>query len=299
MSNINYLRQLINGSPSTIDLLADGTYLNLYGIKFKSGSNPSVQNLKPLRTGVSGYVESGQIDLVNDTSVSGNVSWNNHTIIDLAPATFSHSPATLGQLDYVSGVQHANLDYVSGVLHNDLDYVSGVLHNNLDYVSGVFHTNLDYVSGVLQSQIDAITSDNAWEYSEVVSSVGGQTIFDVSPKTFNSSNAVHDLQVFRNAGKLYQGVDFTKLDDHRIQTTLTIPQYTRITIRDERTGGTGGGGASVDLTMIDVNIQPDTDGGRSLGGVKAWYDVVLKDHVSGSHYSLSVSGGILICDLVP
>lgn len=253
MTDLRYLRGY-NTSPYTIDLW-DGALqyiLNLYGVRFNYTDNPMIDAYKPLKVGMDGYVTTGQINMATEVSVSGDIDWSGHTITNMADAVSLSSPATLRQLDYVSGV--------------------------------------------LQDEIDAILNDHAWEYTEVVSAVGGKDTFNVSPHTFDPLNTRVDIQVFRNDGRIFQTIDFTKLDDHRIQTTPAIPQNSRLTIRSERTGGAGGSGSPTDLTNIDVNPQPDTDGGRSLGGTKAWDSVILKDKVTGTHYELSVSGGFIIAE---
>jgi hypothetical protein len=60
--------------------------------------------------------------------------------------------------------------------------------------------------------------------------------------------------------------------------------------------GVGG----TDLTNIDVDIQPDTDGGRDVGtAAKSFNALWLKDTVTGDAYRLEVTSGVLQAVLVP
>jgi len=178
MANINYIRGILNGTPYTINLWDDGTFLEVYGIRLKYSTNPNFSLQKPLKVGVDGYVETSLIDMVSDTLVSGTVDWNNQTIVNLAPASAGSNPVILDQLDYVSGytaavlaaleAKHdAEIDYVSGVLQGNINDLESKHDSEIDYVSGYFQTEItdletkhdseiDYVSGVLQSRIDAI-----------------------------------------------------------------------------------------------------------------------------------------------
>lgn len=55
-----------------------------------------------------------------------------------------------------------------------------------------------------------------------------------------------------------------------------------------------------DLTNIEVNIQPDIDGSRSIGtAAKRWKEIFLRDQTTGDTYRLEVDNGVFQVVLVP
>jgi len=250
MTDINYFRSISGGVPYSEDMWEDGKYAALYGVKLKYLTNPLLQVFKPLRIGVDGYVETGLIDFVNESLVSGDVDWNGHSIYnvpmpdtgskvsnrDYVDSEVSGSVAyTIGQMQSVSGVLQGNIDGLEAKHDAEIDNVSGVLQNNIDELEAKHDAEIDNVSGVLQQQIDDIISDNPWEWYEKVSGVLGEDTFDVSPNVFDAASGVYDIQVMRNTGDVFQNRDYDKLNDHEIRFRYTITQYTTITVRRERT----------------------------------------------------------------
>lgn len=204
-----------------------------------------------------------------------------------------------------------NIVTVSGV--NSLASVSGEIDAKIDSVSGASSIRDDEqdarlisVSGTLQAELNSIFNDQAKESSEVINSVSGQRLFTAVGFTFNSSNSIYDIKVYRNGFKMRQdpaGVssfDYHKISDSQVLFHYDVADGSTVTIRDERTGGGGGGGGgSTDLENIFVNPKPDTNGARTLGdGTKAWAACYLYDSVSGGTYRLEVVGGVLQATLV-
>lgn len=208
----------------------------------------------------------------------------------------------------LDGVQFdpSNIVTVSG--GNSLAGVSGVLQGNIDAVSGgssvrddLQDARMQSVSGSLQSQINAIVNDRAKEETTTVAGLT-QRIFTVSTFSFDPSNSIPDIQVDKNGLKMHispTGVssvaDYHKTDAQTIVFHYDIPQGSKVTIRDERTGGGGGGGGGgTDLDNIITNPAPMVNGGQSLGtNSKAWSGVVLHDAVLGGNWMLEVVSGVL------
>ena len=167
-------------------------------------------------------------------------------------------------------------------------------------VSSFLQDEIDYVSGV----VDSILSDHSRE--EYFIAVSGQTTFTVSGFEFSPLNSIPDLLVFKNGIKLKQRLngsvsawDFQKNSSQQIQFDYAIPEGTAICIREERTGGSGGGGGSVDLENIIVDIQPSVVGGQSVGtDIKAWRSLFLKDKANSDIYEVEIVSGVLQATLV-
>lgn len=194
-----------------------------------------------------------------------------------------------------------------------LQSVSGTLNAKILSVSGASSlrddsqdSTLISVSASLQSQINSITSDIAKE--ERFAASGGQTVFDLTNFTFDPSESIRDIQVFKNGLKTYQsldgtlpgtvsGGDYIKNSDSQIEFLYPLQDGDRVIVRDERTGG--GGGGSTDLENIIVNPQPLTNGFKSLGtDIKAWAGIYVKDTMNTNIYVIEVSGGVLQARLV-
>lgn len=207
----------------------------------------------------------------------------------------------------LDGVQFdpSNIVTVSG--GNSLVGVSGILQGNIDAVSGgssirddLQDARMQSVSGGLQSQINAIVNDRAKEETTTVAGLT-QRIFTVSTFSFDPSNSIPDIQVDKNGLKMHispTGVssvaDYHKTDAQTIVFHYDIPQGSRVTIRDERTGGGGGGGGGTDLDNIITNPAPMVNGSQSLGiNGQAWNSLFLYDSVSGGTWQLQVVGGVL------
>lgn len=193
----------------------------------------------------------------------------------------------------------------------DLISVSGDLEDLILSVSGASSLRDDSqdldlvsVSGNLQGQIDAITSDVANE--ERFAASGGQTAFDTS-FTFDASASIRDLVVYRNGTRVFQsltgdlpgvvsGGDYVKNSESQIEFLYPLTDGDRVIIRDERTGGSGGG---VDLENITVDPQPLINAGQSLGtSLKAWESLFLKDTTNSDIYEIQIVSGALQATLV-
>lgn len=188
----------------------------------------------------------------------------------------------------------SNIVTVSGV--NSMSSVSGALEDMIMSVSG----SSDDRDDLLQDQIDAIVNDQPKEQTFVVSGPS-QRVFGPTTFAFNPSNAIPDIKVYRNGIKMEPsptGVssvgDFHKVDGNTIEFHYDVMQPSKVTIRDERTGGGGGGGGGVDLESITVDPKPATNGGFSLGSeTAAWDAVYLKDSSDNTVYRLEVVSGFL------
>jgi hypothetical protein len=150
----------------------------------------------------------------------------------------------------------------------------------------------------LDASVNAIVTDIAKEEFQVVG-VGGTTTFIATTIAWNVLNSIVDIQVFVDGRKQTQDVtgagiqDYIKLSSTQIQFSYVVPEFARITVRDERTGGGGGGGGATDLTNIIVDPQPDTNGNHALGTVaKGWKSVFLKDKVTAQVYELEIVSGV-------
>lgn len=235
-----------------------------------------------------------------------------HTIVNESTDVFGLKGIRLGGVLFdetnivtVSGVN--SMASVSGALDAKIDSVSGVLDTKINSVSGASSirddlqdSRMQSVSGALQSQINAITNDTAKEETITVSGATQRT-FAVAGFSFDPSDSIPDIQVDKNGLKMHispTGVssvaDYHKVDAQTIVFHYDIPQGSKVTIRDERTGGGGGGGGGTDLDNIITNPAPMVNGGQSLGtSVKAWSSLILHDSVSGGNWALQVVGGVL------
>lgn len=133
---------------------------------------------------------------------------------------------------------------------NDAILQLQITSNDID-ITGVSSSSDDN-DAILQAQIDAITSDIAQE--ECIESVSGERTFAVSGFVFNSSNSIKDLMVFRNTGHMKQQIDYDKNSDTEIEFNYDTNPGDVITIREERTGGTGsgGGGGGSSQTLLSI-----------------------------------------------
>jgi len=214
--------------------------------------------------------------------------------------------------------QDATIAAVSGAssLRDDaqdltLQSVSGSLLARIDSVSGASSLRDDAqdavtqgVSGNLQSQINAITADRAKE--ERFEAVSGQQIFTLSTIQFDPDGAVRDAQVFKNGVKMFQSIngsisgavsggDFIKTET-QVQFLYPLKDGDRVIVRDERTGG---GGGSLDLENISVDIAPDSIGSRSVGkAIRPFSSVYLWDYVCGVSWRLEIVSGVIQAEQV-
>lgn len=147
----------------------------------------------------------------------------------------------------------------------------------------------------LQSQIDAITTDTAEELVFAVS--GSNTDFDVTGYfTFDPSNLVRDIIVYRNVSRQYLSPSgliadghYKKLNSTTIRFLYAMSDGDKVIIRKERTGG------GLDLRNIGVNPRPAISGNQSLGdATRLWDGVYVKDKVSGLAFEMAVSGGVVV-----
>lgn len=156
----------------------------------------------------------------------------------------------------------------------------------------------------LDLAVNAIQTDIAKEEVFDVG-IGGTTTITATTITWDTDNAVPDIQVYVNGVKQQQDYaddgsgDYKKTSDNDLLFYYTVPQNARVIIRDERTGA-GGGGGGTDLTNIIVDVQPDTNGNHSIGTVtKAWKDIFLKDTSSAQVYKIEIVSGIFTITPVP
>jgi len=260
-------------------------------------------------------------DETNIVTVSGVNSLE--TVIDsISSASDDRDDYILSLLTTVSGAQTVDILGVSSASDDNDDYIISLLSSvssslNVDIlgVSSSSDDNDDFildtltnVSGNLQVQLNAITSDVAKEERFFVS--GGQALLEVGAFTFDSSNFVKDIKVYKNGNVLFQsssggipgektGGDFEKLSDTQISLFIPGKDGDRYVVRDERTGGGGGGGGSTDLENIVVDTKPAINGAVSLGGIgKGWQSLFLNDVTNTDVYELQISGGVLQAILV-
>ena len=148
----------------------------------------------------------------------------------------------------------------------------------------------------LQTQITAILNDTAKEETFIAGS-GGQTIFVATTIAWINNDAIPDIQVYLQDRRMVQGIHFNKLSDTEIEFLFTVPEDSLVLIRDERTGGGGGG---TDLENITVNPQPSVAAGQTVGTiVRPWSSVFLKDKITTQVYELEVVNGTFAVTLVP
>lgn len=153
----------------------------------------------------------------------------------------------------------------------------------------------------LDQKVLDLGTDVAQEETHLVTNPVGQTIVNLGIIELNPDNSIPDAQVYINNKRYFQDLtgglnsDFRKNSDTQIEFSFTVPFDAKIVIRNERTGaiiGTGGG--TVDLTDINVDIQPDSAGGRSVGTVlKPWKSVLLKDTSNTDVWEIEVDNGVL------
>jgi hypothetical protein len=160
------------------------------------------------------------------------------------------------------------------------------------------------------SKLDGVIASLAAEVAEeedfIVSNPLGQTTFTKTAiLDWTPNNVDLDITVYVNGIKQKQDVtggltqDYRKTSVDTIEFSYTLPEFARVTIRNERTGVPPMGGG-VDLTNITVDPQPITNAAFALGSVtKAWRSLYLKDTLSPQVYELKVIGGILQIVEVP
>lgn len=162
--------------------------------------------------------------------------------------------------------------------------------------------------GGLQTQVDTLTSElntiksNNPDFEEIITD-GSSNIFPLTKFTLSDDNTVVDAILYLNGrfqhlsrlGNFSDG-QWRKPTPSSIEVDTVIPAGQSITVYKPGTAViVSGGGGSVDLTNINVNPQPDTDGNRSLGTqAKAWSFLFLKDSVTGEVWKLEMNNGDLI-----
>jgi hypothetical protein len=191
-------------------------------------------------------------------------------------------------------------EIVSGLSYELVETVSGDLQTQIDNlvfdqgaVSGNLQTQIDQLSGV----IDDILSNNPDQYTEVVASPSGQSVFDI-PFTFDALSTVLDVEVFINGRRYPQCTvgdfstgNFRKNSSTQVELDEVIPYDAQFVIWKQGTA-TGGGGGGADLDNIDTNPKPAVAGLYSLGTMsKPWSGLYLKDTVTSQVWLLQVVSG--------
>jgi hypothetical protein len=160
-------------------------------------------------------------------------------------------------------------------------------------------SDLDQALQTAYNEINQALTSHALEDSFVISAP--QTDFTSSDFSWSPDNTIPDIQVYRNGQKMTLAKDGTALTGDYQKTSQTNISFfypinantdvnAKITIRQERTGG----GAVLDLTNINVNPQPLTPGGLSIGtAAKSWSAFYLHDTVTSHVYKLAVTNGII------
>ena len=109
----------------------------------------------------------------------------------------------------------------------------------------------------LDSQLGDILTDRAKEENFYVEAASGQTEFTASMFTWDFDNSITDIQVYVGGDKQVQdqtgasAYDFWKISEDTIAFSYPVPKNTRVTIRDERTGGGAGGGGGGSISIYD------------------------------------------------
>lgn len=179
--------------------------------------------------------------------------------------------------------------------------VSGLSYNLVQTVSGDLQTQIDNLAieiDQLSGAIDSILSNNPDQYIEDVTSLSGQSIFDI-PFTFDALPTVLDVEVFINGRRYPQCTvgdfstgNFRKNSSTQIELDETIPYNAQFVIWKQGTATGGGGGGGADLDNIDTNPKPAVAGGYSLGTIsKAWSGLYLKDTITSQVWLLQVVSG--------
>jgi hypothetical protein len=160
-------------------------------------------------------------------------------------------------------------------------------------------SDLDNALQTAYNEINQALTSHALEDAFVLSAP--QTDFTSTDITWSPDNTIPDIQVYRNGQKMRIAKDGTALTGDYKKTSQTNISFfypitasagiqSTITIRQERTGG----GAVLDLTNINVNPQPLTPGGLSIGtAAKSWSAFYLHDSVNSHVYKLAITNGVI------
>lgn len=154
--------------------------------------------------------------------------------------------------------------------------------------------------GKLDAYAAAFGLDHALEDEYVVTNPAGATIFTaVDVVSWNADNNYIDIVVFVNGQKQRQDKtggltrDYRKISTTQIEFAYTVPKNAQVIIRKERTGAPPVA-ASIDLTSIGVQPQPQANGSQSIGSTaKGWKNLYMKDTLSNKIYEIKIVNGVL------
>jgi hypothetical protein len=183
----------------------------------------------------------------------------------------------------------------------DTPSVNAAVNAELSLLTSEVGTLTTQMSAV-QSTLTTVLTNVSKEQSQTITNPSGESLLDFvgGPFTWDPSNAVVDIQVYVNNGKVLQdqtgtGIkDFIKLSSTQLQFAETLPKDAVVTVFRQ---GTSTGGGVGDYTNIPVAIQPMSL--LDIGSpTKPWQSIYLQDLTSNQVYRVAITGGEFAATLV-